>query len=144
RAQRNVRDHPHSHRLVEEGGEGFRRGPRRRRAGVVEDHVPVLVEARLPALPDQQVPWRNLANVLEHRAWSRDYAEGEVIAEPFHTDAPLDARVPEERLDLRGENQSLAIDMVVERLLPRAVPAQNQAAPGLVPEREGEHAAQSL
>ena len=50
----------------------------------------------------------------------------------------------QEGLDLGGEDQALPVGVVVERLLPRAVPPQDQAAVGLVPEREGEHPAQPL
>lgn len=50
----------------------------------------------------------------------------------------------EQRLDLRGERQSMALLHVIERLDGEMIPRQEQRVPVAVPDGEGEHAIESL
>ncbi len=70
-----------------------------------------------------------------------------VVQEPVDrhvVDLARHRRVLQDRARLGAEPQFAAAVAVEERLLADAVAADQQAPPPLVPEREGEHSAQSL
>ncbi len=55
-----------------------------------------------------------------------------------------DGRVAEERLGLRREEEQPIVMPVVERLFPQPIARQEQAALGIVPDGEGEHAGEAV
>jgi hypothetical protein len=59
-------------------------------------------------------------------------------------DLPREIRVPEQRLDLRGEHQGPADFCIKERLLAEPVAGEHEPLPLRVPDREREHAIQRL
>src|SRR5262249_2198616 len=104
--------------------------------------IPVFHGPDSSPLPHQVVSRRHLVDPLIDRPGSRDRSEGEIVVQRLLTDHPLHARIPEQGFQLRAEGEPLPILEVVQRLLPDAVPGEQQASLADVPQGEGEHATQ--
>ena len=96
-----------------------------------------------PASAIKTWPGRELADALEDGARRGDVFEGEESSQRFGVEvARLAGR--EERLDLRGEEQPPVALRIMEGLDAHPVARQDEAAPLLVPEGDGEHAVQAV
>ena len=84
-----------------------------------------------------------LADAAEEGAVVADVAEGEVFGKQRFLELGGDGGVLEQRLDLAGEGEGAAVPVVVEGLLAEAVAGAEEFAGVLVPDGEGEHAAQA-
>ena len=84
-----------------------------------------------------------LADAAEQRAFLADVAEGEVFGQQRLFELGGDGGMLEQRLDLAGEGESAAVPVVVEGLLAEAVAGAEELAGVLVPDGEGEHAAEA-
>ena len=85
-----------------------------------------------------------LANAAEEGAVVADVAEGEVLGEQRLLESGRDGGVLEERLDFAGEGERAAVPVVVEGLLAEAIARAEELARVLIPDGEGEHAAEAL
>ena len=93
---------------------------------------------------DEQVACREFAHILEDGHRRRDRVERQKALDGIEVDSPLEARLPEERLQLRPERELVVGQAVVQRLDPEAVASENQAVTARVPDRDREHAAQRM
>src|SRR6185436_6441087 len=89
--------------------------------------IPVLAHAAVAVLPHQVVGRGYLCDALQNRGRRLDGPERQVVVERLQTDRALNGPVLEKGLELRGEEQTLAILSVVQRLLSHPVPSQEQA-----------------
>jgi hypothetical protein len=115
--------------------------------GVVEReaHVPVGQgrRHRLAAAPQQRMRGGQLQRLLEHRAWLGDVTEREVLLDGERVERAVEPAVGQHRLQLRAESHPAVVEQcVVHRLDAHPVARQEEALLVLVPESEGEHAAQ--
>ena len=118
-----------------------------RRRGVARldlRQIPVARHRDLAAVPLHDRRRRQLLDAAEHRQRRRDIAQGEVGAERVVVDGAVHLRHGQERLDLGAEHQVAAQLRVVERLDAQAVAREDQLLDAVVPDGEGEHAAELL
>ena len=86
---------------------------------------------------------RQLPDPCEHRLFAHGELEGQILGKG--TRVGLDVlQERDERLGFRGEVEDAVHDRVVERLDPEPVARGEQPALVLIPDREGEHAAQMI
>jgi hypothetical protein len=86
----------------------------------------------------------HLEDAAEHRERGRRRQEREVVVDGARLDVGRDIRMPEQRLDLRREQEARARPGEVERLDPDTVARQDQAALLRVPDPDREHAVDAL
>lgn len=136
---------PEVNRLIERPPELFDMlGIRPPRSGPVSRwivEIPVADQPDLTGRGDQVVPRRDLVHALEERAVLRrrmmvDGAE-DAVAVPAGRDAGR-----EQRLGLRGDYQHVTTPGVIQRLDPKSVPRREELLRAMVPEDEGELAAE--
>ena len=108
--------------------------PRRQRA---RPRVPLERGAAL--LPGQHVARGQLPDLPEDRQRRRDRVEGEERVERLEIEV-----APRQRVELRRERELTADVPVVERLDAEAVAGEHEAAERRIPDRDREHAAQTL
>ena len=84
-----------------------------------------------------------LADAGEERLLAGAVAEVEVFGEQRFFEARRDGGVRQQRLDFGGEGEQVAVPIVVEGLFAEAVAGAEQRAGVLVPDGEGEHAAEA-
>ena len=87
---------------------------------------------------------RQLLDAGEHRQRRGHVAGAEVQIERLVVQLARDGGVAEQRLDLGSEEEPIAAEVVVDRLLAEPVAREEQALPARVPDGEGEHPAQAL
>ncbi len=140
RAQRDVRDQAHLHRLEQVVAqlldEVFRRPLPRREA-----QLPVAFLRQLPVLEHGDAAGAELPHARDGGELGRHEAQRQVGVDRLRVGAALDVAVGEQRLQLRRERQPALADVKVERLLAQSIAPQHQPPPGRVPDREREHAA---
>ena len=90
------------------------------------------------------MPGRQLPDRFEDRARARDVLQRQVRVDRFRAPVARHVGVLEQRLDLRSERDAVPCRAVVERLDAQSIADEQQAAVRLVPEREREHAAESI
>ena len=128
-------------RIVQEFGQAF---PAIDRVVVEIDlvaHVPVTPDADPAVLHRQCVAGKELLHALEQGL----LADGELKGQVFGQRAGVGGDLRQKRqqgLGLRGEDEMIADDRVVERLDAEAVAGAEQAPFPFVPDGKGEHAAQ--
>ena len=111
----------------------------------LEMWLPVAFDAEGPARRgDQDVPGLELPNPRDDalRRWRAQ--KGEEPADRIPVQVARDLVQLEQRLELGSEDESTSHVGVIQRLDPQAVSGQEQQAATLVPQREGEHAAELL
>src|SRR6266550_767070 len=105
--------------------------------------LPVPLRPNRAVLHGERVPGKQLADVAQERLATETELEGEVILQRVHV--RLDrGEEREEGLRLRRADERSVDDRVMERLDAEAVARTEEAALGLVPDCEREHAAQVL
>ncbi len=120
------------------------------RDGLGFGHRPVDLQVGLPVRPDretgvvvpQQVARRQLAHALPDGQRRRHVHRVEIESQRQPVDAEPLAQQRRDSLQLRGQDQGVAILVVDQRLLPQAVARRQQRAAALVADDEGEHADQ--
>jgi hypothetical protein len=105
---------------------------------------PVALDAHAVPVADQPVRGGNALHALPDGPGRGDVLEREVVGERPLVDGAWHRGIDQKRLELRGEDDALAVVVVVERLL--AYPIAREQQPALLPivEREREHAAQVI
>jgi hypothetical protein len=146
-AQRHVGDHAQAHGLgqrVADEALGFLDVAR---DGTLPDgQVPVALHLVLAGAPGQDVAGRELGRGLVDGARGRDVLQGEEQVHRVRVHLAAQRGVQrEQRAQFRAEDQPAARTLrVAERLLADAVARQQEPLLLLVPDGEGEHAAQRL
>src|SRR5690606_8759634 len=92
----------------------------------------------------EEVAGRQLPDALEHRARRRDDPQRQVLVKRVRIELCEARFESEERLDLGGECEALAVMPVVKRLLAEVIAREQQATLREIVERKGEHAAQTI
>ena len=133
----------HLHRILEQPGDLFAEIF----LGVIEIEVvvnlPVTLHHDLAVLDEQIVPRLQLGDLVEKRLALEAELETQVFLERLGIRAnALQER--QQRLHLRREVEAILLLRVVERLDAEAIAGAEQGLRFLVPEREGEHAAEVL
>jgi hypothetical protein len=115
--------------------------------------VPVDLETRLPvaygsalaggAIDHLVVSRQQLADSPKERALAEYVLERQIIVDRFGISLSLDLGVPEKSLDLRGEQQAVMANVVVQRLDAEVVTRREQAPVPPIVQQEGKHAVQS-
>src|SRR5438874_3471878 len=95
-------------------------------AGWPEGQVPVTLRTDLPILVDQDMSGRQFHDVLEECIWCRNAAVHEVFIEGDMIHFAWNASL-QDRFDLRAEDQSLPIPVVIQRFFAEAVTGSQQA-----------------
>src|SRR6266511_1593248 len=106
--------------------------------------VPVPGQAETAGIAGRHRGRWQLVDALEQRVRAGGDEMGEVGGDGLLVDRPPDQRMLEQRLDLGAEHQHAAPVGPIQGFLTEAVACQQQPAPALVPEGEGEHAVQAL
>ena len=88
--------------------------------------------------------WRELADRVEGTERMGDVLKGQVGGDGARIDVPLYLRVLQQGADLRGEPEAGALPRPEERFFSDTVASEEEAVSALVPDDEGEHAAQAL
>ena len=92
----------------------------------------------------EPVAGRQLAHPFEHRQRRRDDPKRQILVQGVEIRRWRARKERQQRLDLRGERQLRSPLHVEQRLLAQMVPGHEQPAGRVVPDREGEHAAQPV
>ncbi len=146
-AERHVGDQPQPHRLAQPLDQSLGRRVEIAAGRVVVAHVPIALDARrgIAAAPGQTMGGRQLGDRAVDGLRVRHVAVGEEILDRAVVERALEPGVDEQRLQLRAEDHLAARQLgPVERLLAQAVARQEQGLAALVPQREGEHAAEAI
>ena len=146
-AQRDVGDHPEVDRLAQLRDQFLLQVVRRGLGLRLEGHVPVGARPRCrPAFSGlHDMAGRQLGDAAVDRLRVRDVAIGEVVLDGLVVEVAPQARMHQEGLQLRGEEDRAVRQLrVVERLDAQAVAGQEQHPLPFVPEAEGEHAAEAI
>ena len=106
-------------------------------------HVPVAPGARLAVLDNQRVAGQQLANAAKQRRRADRVLERQIFGQRLGVG--FDRRQErQQRLGFGSEDEEAADDGVIERLDAEAVAGAEEAPAPVVPDREGEHAAQPV
>ena len=143
RPERDVGDEPAPDGVPEVFQQLRRRvGLRQRALGpVVEPPVPL--EAHLAVFHQEVVRRRHPPDAGERRPGRRHVVVREVVGQRGQVRPRLEGGVGQEGFRLGGEDDPVAVEPVVQRLLARPVAREQEPAPAAVPEREREHAAEA-
>ena len=133
----------HAHRLFELLAHQLHGGVRVAHARRVAE-LPVALAPRTAAVEHQPVSRRQLRHPRPDAGRVGHVAVHEVVLERGGVHAAPEARVREDRAGLRGEDQTVLVRPVVERLDAEPVAREQQALAPLVPDPEGEDAAQVI
>jgi len=141
-AERDVRDHV---RFDGIGQHRFER-PCRFVARAAEwfriANLPVLPDVDAPVTISEVVARRQLVHALEDGPVARRIEVRQVVIERPEVDIAGDRARCYQRLDLGPEEQPAAGQRVVQRLLPGAIPSQQERTRTAIPQADAEHAAQ--
>ena len=110
----------------------------------LEGEVPVRPRDHFPLVDHHGVAGGEEMNTLEEREVGEHGLEREVLVERVHAHAWRAVGHGKDRLDLRREDQAVALAQVVERLDAEAVAREQEAAGRAVPEAEGKHAVEAV
>src|SRR6185436_10294868 len=91
----------------------------------------------------QVVSGQQPADAVEQRALAGDVTQIEKVVHRLEVDLSGYGRVLQDRLDLRCEAQSAAVELIVQRLHPEGIAAEQQSAPPRVPQGESEDAVEA-
>ncbi len=157
RVEATREQHPHRHVGHEPAGHGrlelrpqllgeALQGPRRQRRIGLQVERPA---ARHPRRGVAQVEAQagscgQLVDALVESPRRGHVAVGQVLAQRQRVDVALDAGMPGQRLELRGEGEGATPLRPVERLLAEAIARQEEAARAEIVEREGPHAVEPV
>jgi hypothetical protein len=94
--------------------------------------------------PRKKPARQQLAHPAEESLLAGDEARRQELREYVLVEQRLDRTGGQDRLDLRGEDQLVPGQRVIERLDPQPIAGQEEPAPLAVPQGEGEHPAQGL
>ena len=146
--QRHVADHPEPDRVLKQCVQLFRRVLIASGKRFLPAHdilygpvTPLLNPLRRPL---QDLPREQPESVSEDALPSRDVFRRQVHGQRVPVNLLPEARVLHDRLQLRREDQRIAVRIIIKRLDPHPVPDQIQALCLPVEEREGEHAVEPL
>ncbi len=104
-----------------------------------------MADAHCRAVGDEDVPRRQLVDVLVDGRWRRHVEQRQIGVERLGTPGVVDGRVLKNRFDLGTEDQAaVGQPRVVERLDADSIARQEQPLPRRVPYRKREHAAKAL
>jgi len=141
-AEGHVRDQPDPDRLVELLAQA---GGRILEAHAFVDvvlEIPVSTNRHRAALGDEDVPRAQLLDAFEHGERLGYVEQGEEVVHGGGAQPAPDRGMRQQRLQLRAPDE-LAVDLGEEELLDAdAVAGQQQTLTPIIPDREGEHAAQ--
>ena len=121
-------------------------GPFLKALGTV-DLIGDLVEALdggFAVLEHHEMTGRHLMDVLEHGLRVVHVLEAQVLRQGLAVELLLEARVRQEGFDLAAPDQTAALMLVVQRLDAEDIARQHQLLALVVPNGDGEHAAQAL
>jgi hypothetical protein len=142
-AQRHVGDQPRTHRALEQVERLGNEIRSRHRADGAVGHrrLPVDTLFGLPRVDVdlEHAPGAELANAVDQRRRARDVAEREVGVERVEIEPQRAPDGREQRGELGGEPEPVAVQRVEERLLAEAVAGEQETPALLVQDREGEH-----
>ncbi|MCU0669812.1 MAG: hypothetical protein MUF70_10720 [Myxococcota bacterium] len=113
------------------------------RVGLVVQREPRL-HLHLAVAPEQEVTRLELLDAAQQRLAARRPQERQVVGHGRDVELVRDLGDAQQRLDLRGEVDALAVDPVVEGLHADVVAGEQELALARVPDREREHAVQIL
>ena len=103
------------------------------------------IEARLrqrAMLPQRIAAGHQLADAREESMRGRNIAVEQIVGDRGAVEGGMHIPKGQQCLDLRTEKQLLPVLIYVERLLAELIAGQHQPAAGMIPQSEGEHAAQ--
>ena len=140
----HVSDFVRAHRFVEGAVDDV--SPLFQILGVV-DLIGDLVEALVAhpvALDNHEMAGQHLVNVLEHGLRIVHVLEAQVLGQHLLVHGLVELGVRQHALDFRRVHEAFALLLVVERLNAEDIAGQNQTLAHIVPDSDGEHAAQAF
>ena len=145
RAERHVADETQPHRFGDERLELLQILILARGIAVAgERQIPVAAHRHAAALGHQQMRRRQLEDPRVHRLRRRHVLKRKVGVERFGAPAARHVGILEQRFDLGAEGDARGGRAVIERLDAEPIADEEQPALRLVPQREGEHAAEAI
>jgi len=110
----------------------------------LEVEIPVLYDFDLAVCEPHVVAGRELIDVAKHRVRSGYKLEADIMVERLRINLPLNLWHLQNGFDLGGEDQLVAMPVVVQRLDAESVADEDQFALLAIPDGEGEHAVEQL
>ena len=109
-----------------------------------EEAMPVAANGKLALLVDGVRGGRQLVDALEGGEARGHVAQAQVEIEGLLVELARNGRIAEKRLHFRAEDQTIAAEVVIDRLLAQPVSREEEPLSPCVPDGEGEHPRDAL
>src|SRR5271155_760343 len=106
--------------------------------------LPIAALLKFAIVPDGKMAGLERLHAVNRSPWCRDVPKLQERADAVRREARGNNPGSQKRFDLRGEDNSVRCQRVVERLNAKPVARQQQAILSCVPDRKRKHSAQSL